>query len=109
MDNEKIERQMAFIIDQQAKFSVDIEKFRENLERVDIQIENNAKQIERNTQNIEVNRQHILQLTDALMTLTKFAQQHEGQLVDLAKQTKETDDRLNAMINFLENRMGPQN
>jgi len=106
MDNEKIERQMAFIIDQQAKFSVDIAKLGERLDRVDGQIERNAQQIERNTQNIDLANQNILKLTDALLTLTKFAQKHEGQLAELTKQTKETDERLNALINVVENSIG---
>jgi len=116
MDNEKIERQIAFIIDQQAKFSVDIAKLEEGLDRIARNIDNNAQQIEhnsqnidRNTRNIESNTQHILKLTDALVTLTNFAQKHEGEIAELRKQTKETDERLSALINVVENSIGRKN
>jgi len=109
MDNEKIQRQMEFIIDQQAKFVVDIAKLDERLDRVDGQIERNNQTIERATQ-------HILDLTDAMLSLTAFAQKHEGGIADLVKQSKETDaklketdERLNVLISIVESSIGRKN
>jgi hypothetical protein len=88
MNEDRIERQMAFIIDQQAKFTTDIAALQESQRQI---------------------TDHIRNLTDALMSLTNIVGAHDNQIAEnskliaaLAEQGKETDSRLNTLIAVVE-------
>jgi len=116
MDNEQIERQMAFILEHQAKFSANLEKLQERdahwearMAIVDRQIEQlvgfagtlrdallglthhverNDEQIERNYKQIERNDEQIAKINRGL--------------AELVERGKETDARLNVLSLIME-------
>ena len=102
MNNEHIERQMAFIVEQQAKFSANME----SLQQRDIQWEARMATIDRK---IEQLVDFAGTLRDALLGLTHHVERHDQQIADidrrlaeLAERGKETDARLNALILIVE-------
>jgi hypothetical protein len=99
MSSDKIERQMAFIIEQQARFE-------ENIARQE-------KQSRENTVNIA-------KLADVILSLTNVVQRHDEaldrvdrQIAELAKESaergKELDARLNALIDVVERHISKHN
>lgn len=116
MDNEQFERQMAFILDHQAKFSAWLEKLQER----DAEWEARHAQSEaRHTQweaRMEIVDRQIEQLVgfagtlrDALLGLTHHIERHDEQfaeinrgLAELVERGKETDARLNALSLIVE-------
>jgi FtsZ-binding cell division protein ZapB len=74
MSSDNIERRIEFIIEQQAKFSTDIEQLKE--------------------------RQTVL--TDALLSLTHVVERHADQIAALTQQGKATDERLNVLVGLFE-------
>ena len=87
MSSDKIERQMAFIIEQQAQFVADIAR--------------QEKQSRENTANIA-------KLADVVLSLANIVQRHDealdrvdNQIAELAERGKETDARLNALIDVV--------
>jgi uncharacterized protein YoxC len=95
MSNEDFERQMAFILEQQARFSVDIEKQKERMDLVTSQIEELGKQVAQLTGFAAV-------LKDAFVSLTHHVERHDKEIAELIQQGKETDARLNALILVVE-------
>ena len=92
MSSDKIERQMAFIIEQQARFE-----------------ENIARQEKQNRENTV----NIAKLADVISSLTNVVQRHDDaldrldrQMAEWAKESaergKELDARLNALIDVVE-------
>jgi chromosome segregation ATPase len=71
------ERQMAFILDQQARFNSDIM-------RLDERIDKNTGQISN--------------MVDALMSLTNIVERYDSQVAALVEQGKDTDSRLKALV-----------
>ena len=102
MSSDKIERQMAFIIEQQARFVEDIAR--------------QEKQSRENTVNIA-------KLADVILSLTNVVQRHDDtldrvdrQIEELARESreavergKETDARLNALIDVVERHISKHN
>ncbi|PYT03337.1 MAG: hypothetical protein DMF60_18730 [Acidobacteria bacterium] len=95
MDNEQFERQMAFIVEQQAKFSADLAARDAHAKKVDHQIEQ------------LVTSMGILR--DAVISLTRHVELHEQQIAEinrgmaeLVERGKETDARLNALLLVVE-------
>lgn len=99
MSNDEFERQMEFILEQQAKFDANFEKQQRQ------SAEDWAKQRERNA---EVDHQ-IVQLVaslsilrDAIIGLTHHVERHEQEMADWIERGKETDARLNALMLVVE-------
>ena len=95
MSSDKIERQMAFIIEQQARFVEDMAR--------------QEKQSRENTTNIA-------KLADVILSLTNVVQRHDEtldrvdrQIAELAERGKETDARLNALIDVVEQHISKHN
>ena len=95
MSNEAFERQMAFILEQQAIFSVDIEKQKERMDVVTSQIEQLTGQVAQLTGFAAI-------LKDAFVSLTHHVERHDEQIAALIEQGRETDARLNALITVVE-------
>jgi hypothetical protein len=96
---ERIERHMAFITEQQAKFVTDLEQLREEQRRGGAETR----------QHIDTLTLKVSMLADALLSLTNIVEKHDGQIADnsrqiaeLVEQGKETDARLNALITVVE-------
>ena len=124
MNNEDFERQMRFILEQQARFAENLAKQQQREAR------NLAKQQEQEAQNLAKQRQRDAQvnalldrvdrqiaelagyagpLRDALVGLTYHVERHDQQIAanekaiaELVAQGKETDARLNALIMIVE-------
>ena len=99
MSSDKIERQMAFIIEQQARFAEDI-----------------AKQEKQNRENTV----NIAKLADVVLSLTNVVQRHDDaldrvdrQIAEWAKESaergKELDARLDALIDVVEKHISKHN
>lgn len=111
MADDKIERQIAFIIDQQAKNTVNIGRLDEKLNRLKDQVSRLADNVDRVTAAVGNLTGHVGDLTghmvdlkDALLSLTNIVERHDGQIAILVEESKETDARLNAIITILEKR-----
>ncbi|HEV8484499.1 MAG TPA: hypothetical protein VGV87_13230 [Blastocatellia bacterium] len=95
MSSDNIERQMAFIIEQQARFVEDIAR--------------QEKQSRENTTTIA-------KLADVVLSLTNVVQRHDEaldrvdrQIAELAERGKETDARLNTLIDVVEQHISKHN
>ena len=95
MSSDETERLMAFIIEQQARFE-------ENIARQE-------KQSRENTVNIA-------KLADVILSLTNVVQRHDEaldrvdrQIAELVERGKETDARLNALIDVVERHISKHN
>ena len=109
MDNEHNERQMAFILEHQAKFSAWLEKLQErDAEWEARHAQSEARHAQWEARMEKVDRQ-IGQLVgfagtlrDALIGLTHHAERHDQEIADQVARGKETDARLNALILIVE-------
>lgn len=91
-DPDRIQRQMDFIVNQQAQFSVDIQKLQEAHERAE----------ERMTR-IEDVVLRLATVTERRITeLTEAQASTQTQVDALAEQSRETSERLNAVIDMAE-------
>jgi chromosome segregation ATPase len=113
MNNEDFERQMAFILEQQARFDANLAKQQErNAEAWAKQQEYDAQvnaRLDRVDRQIEELVGLVGVLRDALIGLTHHAERHDQQIAaneraiaELAERGKETDARLNALILIVE-------
>ena len=105
MDN-SIERQMSFMIEQQARFSVEIQKVEEQQAANARQIEANVRAIEANVRAIEAGTVMIRQLVDVSLSLANNIQQVDERLAqrmdELASSHAHSDRRLDALIGVVE-------
>lgn len=99
MSEDRIQRQIEFIVEQQAKFTVDIAELRQGL----------AEMKETQERASAETREHITKVVDAILSLTNIVEGHENRLARneaeiaaLIEHGKETDARLNALINIVE-------
>ncbi len=92
MTQEQMENAMNFIVEQQAKFSVDLELMKESHEQ-------RIKDIDA----VQAVHQELLeQLTEASVNAFKV-------VAELGKAQKQTDERLNILINVVENHISNHN
>ncbi len=99
MSENEMRRKMEFIVEQQARFSTDIQKLQEAQVRL--------QEAQAKTESV------MLRLANALVAVTERqsefseAQKHtQIQIDNLAERGKETDERLNALINTVERYIG---
>jgi septal ring factor EnvC (AmiA/AmiB activator) len=88
MPDDHIQRQMDFILTQQAQFASDMQLLKERQADSQRQIEASSRQIEANQRQIEANAAAVRQLVDVSMSLTHHAE--------------ETDQRLDALIDTVD-------
>lgn len=102
MDDEKIQRTLEFILENQAQFTVDVQKLGEansiaekrinTLERVSLNLYNAVTEL---TKSVEIQTKNVNQLTDDVQ--------------ELREAQKETDERLNAVILMVERYLSGEN
>jgi hypothetical protein len=97
---------MAFIVEQQAKFVTDLDRFKESLEQMREEQRRGAAETR---QHIDTLTDKVSMLADALLSLTNIVEKHDGQIADndrriaeLVEHGKETDARLNTLITVVE-------
>ncbi|HXG65050.1 MAG TPA: hypothetical protein VNO70_08070 [Blastocatellia bacterium] len=95
MSKDPIERKMEFIIEQQAQFAADIMELKARQEQ-------QAAVIEQLTADM-------VNLKDALLSLTNIVEEHGNQIAALASLGKETDARLNMLITIVERHISDHN
>ena len=106
MSNEEFERQMAFSLEQQARFDANLAKEQErNAEARTKQEEYHAQvnaRLDRTDRQIAELVGFTGILRDALIGLTHHAERHDREMADLIERGKETDARLNALVLVVE-------
>lgn len=102
MSEDRIQRQIEFIIEQQAKFTTDIVELKQGLAEL--------KKSQQQT------TEHITNLADAVLSLTNIVESHqstltrnEAEIAALIEQGKETDARLNTLITIVERHVSNPN
>lgn len=95
MDDEKLERTIEFILNNQAQFSVDIQKLQEAHQSA----EKRLNQLERAA----------VGLYNATTDLTKNVNELTNDVKELRAAQKETDERLNAVILMVERYLSREN
>ncbi len=95
MNNEDFERQMEFILAQQAKFEEFFVKQKDYNTEVNARLDRTDRQIAELVGFTGV-------LRDALVGLTHHAERHDREMADLVERGRETDARLNALILIVE-------
>jgi hypothetical protein len=106
MSNEYFERQMKFILEQQAKFAENLEKQREReasyrAERQEWDAQVNSR-LDRVDRQIEELLRSMSILRDALIGLTHHTERHQREMADWIERGKQMDARLNALILVVE-------
>lgn len=109
MDDEKLERTIEFILNNQAQFTVDIQKLQEahqsaekrsnQLERVAVGLFNGLTDLTKN----------VNQLTEDVKELRKIQDDGTREMRELRESQKETDERLNAVILMVERYLSREN
>jgi chromosome segregation ATPase len=95
MNNEQFERRMEFIVEQQAKNTVDIEKLQEAQAEL-------TKKHNQLTEALTTVVGMVGSLADGQERLTKAQERTDEQLSELTNKQAETDDRLNVLIGVVE-------
>jgi septal ring factor EnvC (AmiA/AmiB activator) len=102
MTEDPIERNMHFLVEQQAQFSADIERLKGTQERTQQQLEANQKQLEKN-------QQQIYDLAGALTTVVRLygeMSEKQKELIEAQKKTEAqqavTGERLQIFIDVVE-------
>lgn len=91
MNHEEMERQMAFILEQQAKFSANLEKLQERDAQWEARMEKTDRQIAQLAGFAGT-------LRDAFITLTEHAERHDREIAAQIERGKETDARIDTLI-----------
>lgn len=94
MSADNVERQMAFILEQQAKFTVDLARLDARLENLTRVVETTAASVQELSRVSQTHDDKIHLLSDALLSLTNVVEEHEQRF-------KETDARLNILIDVV--------
>jgi hypothetical protein len=88
MTNEEMQKAMDFIVEQEAKTAVKLDRLSERTDAIAISQERNEKKWE---------------LTEAgIRALLSIAEIHEREIATLSASGRATDERLNALINVVE-------
>ena len=102
---EEMERLMQFILEQQAQFSVDMDKAKERMARHEELMAESDERMTRIEGIQENTARQIQHLGDALVTLTEsHTREHaqtQGALRELAESQRHTDRRLDALIDVV--------
>jgi len=102
MPKDDFERQMSFIIEQQAKFSVDIQKLQESQARTTEDIRKLQEAQARTVEAQERTDGMIRQLIDVNLSLVNHVGAIDERLLKLAESQVHTDRRLDALIDVVD-------
>ena len=106
MDDEKLQKTMEFILNNQAQFTVDIQKIQESHKEAEKRV-GTLERVSLNLYNASVEQGKIIaQLSEEVR---KTHEIHEEEMSDIRANQKETDERLNAVILMVEKFLGNQN
>lgn len=95
MTNEEMQKMMEFILQQQATFTVNLERLEENVNQL-------AESQRRTEATIGQIVQVQLRMTDVVAAIADAQQRTEARVAELAEAQAHTDERLNSLINVVE-------
>ncbi len=104
--DEKIQRQMDFIIEQQAQFSVDIEKIQQSIGTLESVVTRLANA---SLNRLEENKEKIALLIDAQLRTEQKIEKLTDSQQKLSESQQTTDERLNAVIFMFEKFISREN
>ncbi len=104
--DEKIQRQMDFIIEQQAQFSVDIEKIQQSIGTLESVVTRLANA---SLNRLEENEEKIALLIDAQLRTEQKIEKLTDSQQKLSESQQTTDERLNAVIFMFEKFISREN
>ena len=104
--DEKIQRQMDFIVEQQAQFSVDIEKIQQSIGTLESVVTRLANA---SLNRIEENEKKIALLIDAQLRTEQKIEKLTDSQQKLSELQQSTDERLNAVIFMFEKFISREN
>jgi len=104
--DEKIQRQMDFIVEQQAQFSVDIEKIQQSIGTLESVVTRLANA---SLNRIEENEKKIALLIDAQLRTEQKIEKLTDSQQKLSESQQTTDERLNAVIFMFEKFISREN
>ena len=102
MNNEHFERQMAFILEQQANFSANLAKQQERDDQLAARLDRVDRQIEQLAGFAGTLRDAFLGLADHVERHDRQIAEFDQRMAELVAQGRETDARLNALILIVE-------
>ena len=88
MTSEEMQKAMEFIVEQQAKTAVKLDRLSEKVDAIAVAQERNEKKWERTEEGIRA--------------LLSIAEIHEREIATLSENGRATDERLNTLINVVE-------
>ncbi len=88
MTSEEMQKAMEFIVEQQAKTAVKLDRLSETVDAIAVTQERNEKKWERTEEGIRA--------------LLSIAEIHEREIATLSENGRATDERLNTLINVVE-------
>lgn len=98
MDDEKLDKTIEFILNNQAQFTVDIQKLQETHKEAEKRV-STLERVSLNLYNTSVEqREAIAEQREAIAEQTKNVNQLSGDVKELREAQKETDERLDAVI-----------
>ena len=109
MDNEQIERHISFIIEQQAQFSVDIQKLNEAHAKAEGRISRLEGAIVAVVNMIADLTKAQKHTDEKLVELAEGQKRTDEQLAETSAKLAETDERLNIFINVVERHLSGGN
>ncbi|HXG66555.1 MAG TPA: hypothetical protein VNO70_15755 [Blastocatellia bacterium] len=106
MSQDPIERRMEFIIEQQAQFAADMMGLKEQQQRQAAHMDRLSRAVEQLTADVATLHTSMVDMRDAVLSLTHIVEAHGNQIAALSTVGKETDARLNALITVVERHIG---
>ena len=99
---EQIERLLDFLATSQAKHDGEIAENSKQIKDNSRQIAENSKQIAQNTIQITQNAEQIGQIADLTLRIGRIVEQQASRMDALAESQRNTEQRLNALMNVVE-------
>jgi ABC-type transporter Mla subunit MlaD len=109
MTGEEMERAIQFIFEQQSKLTATVDRLSENVDRLSVKVDRVSENVDRSSENVDRLSEKFDRLSekvdrtaDSVVALLAIAEVHEREITALGERGRETDERLNALINTVE-------
>lgn len=109
MDEDKIERTMLFILEQQAHLTVSMGELTESLDRLTEKVDKVSDKVDRTAEGInsllviaEIHDREIAALRESVSAVSESVNAVSESVSAVDERGRETDERLNALINTVE-------
>jgi len=102
MDDDKMERTMQFILEQQAQLTVSMGQLTENVDQLSGTVDQLSNTVERLSGTVDLLSTKVERTADGVAALLTIAEIHEREITAISEAQTQTDERLNALINTVE-------